>query len=46
MVSNLPRSQSASATGFMPSYFKPGNSQRGGMPMMVNIYFLFNYDFY
>ncbi|KAL5235291.1 hypothetical protein ACI65C_002701 [Semiaphis heraclei] len=35
MVSNSPRSQSASATGFMPSYFKPGNSQRGsGMPIM------------
>ncbi|XP_008179446.1 eukaryotic translation initiation factor 4 gamma 3 isoform X2 [Acyrthosiphon pisum] len=35
MVPNLPRSQSASATGFMPSYFKPGNSQRGsGMPTM------------
>ncbi|XP_025201815.1 eukaryotic translation initiation factor 4 gamma 3-like isoform X2 [Melanaphis sacchari] len=32
---NLSRSQSASATGFMPSYFKPGNSQRGsGMPIM------------
>ncbi|XP_060849935.1 eukaryotic translation initiation factor 4 gamma 3-like isoform X2 [Rhopalosiphum padi] len=35
MVPNLPRSQSASATGFMPSYFKAGNSQRGsGMPIM------------
>lgn len=33
MVPNLPRSQSASATGFMPSYFKAGNSQRG-MPLM------------
>ncbi|KAL4089885.1 hypothetical protein QTP88_024825 [Uroleucon formosanum] len=28
-----PMSQSASATGFMPAYFKPGNSQRG-MPIM------------
>lgn len=36
MVPNLPRSQSASATGFMPSYFKVGNSSRG-MPVMVNI---------
>jgi len=37
MVPNLPRSQSASATGFMPSYFKGGNSQRGsGMPVMVS----------
>lgn len=35
MVPNLPRSQSASATGFMPSYVKPGYSQRGsGMPIM------------
>ncbi|XP_022171727.1 eukaryotic translation initiation factor 4 gamma 3-like isoform X2 [Myzus persicae] len=34
-IPNLPRSQSASATGFMPSYFKLGNSQRGsGMPIM------------
>ncbi|XP_050535904.1 eukaryotic translation initiation factor 4 gamma 3-like isoform X2 [Daktulosphaira vitifoliae] len=31
----ISRSQSASATGFMPAYFKPGgSSQRGGMPMM------------
>jgi len=37
MVPNLPRSQSASATGFMPSYFKPGNGQRGsGMPISVS----------
>jgi len=37
MAPSLPRSQSASATGFMPAYFKAGNSQRGGMPLMVNI---------
>ncbi|XP_025411781.1 eukaryotic translation initiation factor 4 gamma 3-like isoform X3 [Sipha flava] len=33
-VPHLPRSQSASASGFLPSYFKLGNSQRGGMPIM------------
>jgi hypothetical protein len=46
-VPHLPRSQSASASGFLPSYFKLGNSQRGGMPIMVNvnIWFLCN-DFF
>jgi len=40
MVSNLPRSQYASATRFMPSYFKPGNSQHGsGMHIIVSIQF-------
>lgn len=37
MIPNLPRSQSASATGFMPSYFKLGNNSQRGMPVMVNI---------
>lgn len=36
MLPNLPRSQSASATGFMPSYFKAGNSSQRGIPLMVN----------
>lgn len=36
MLPNLSRSQSASATGFMPSYFKAGNSSQRGIPLMVN----------
>lgn len=37
MVQNVPRSQSASAQGFLPPYFRPGSSQKGGMPIMVNM---------
>jgi len=38
MVPNFPRSQSASATGFMPAYVsKSGNNSQRGMTMMVNI---------
>lgn len=33
---SIPRSQSASATGFMPAYFKPGNNSQRGMPIMVS----------